>query len=133
MKKIIKILKHSNYFLLLFIVVLPVILTACKDDKDEPTSLIVGTWTCSKHYYLGKDTFIFEKDGSFRWTYDGDWYFQDMYGIYNFDGNILTIINNEGTTWIYFVVSLTESSLVLLSPGFDDPEGESYTYVYYRN
>lgn len=99
--------------------------TACDKDKDkEPDGSIVGKWTCSNHYYGGSDTYTFNKNGKYTWTYSGiaDW-FDDQSGTYTFNGSLLTITNSRGTSFIYVVVGLSDTSMILI-----DEDGYKYTY-----
>ena len=115
------------FFLLTIITLLSALaLSSCKGDDDEEIyeSGIVGKWTSTDHYYKGEDTFVFKKNGTYTWSYRGeaDW-FEDQKGTYTFDGSLLVVTNSSGTTWIYFVMSLSDSTMVIM-----DEEGYYYTY-----
>lgn len=99
-------------------------LSSCGDDDGPNGSSIVGSWTCSKHYYGGSDTYTFKKNGTFSWTYSGtaNW-FDDESGTYTFNGSMLTLTNKRGFSWIYMVVGLSDSSVI-----FIDEDGDKYTY-----
>ena len=99
-------------------------MTSCgNDEPDNKDNSIVGSWTCSNHYHGGTDSFTFKKNGTMSWTYSGSWSFTDFTGTYTFNGSILTVTNSSGTTWVYIVAGLSDSSLVLI-----DEDGDSYTY-----
>lgn len=107
-----------------------VALSSCnKDDDDDSSNPIVGTWSCESHYYGGTDTYTFKSNGTYTWSYRGsaDW-FPDDSGNYAYDSSrsTLTIHNKKGTTWVYFIVSLTSSSFTMM-----DEDGD--TYFYSRN
>lgn len=109
----------------LFAIILPLfVFTGCGDDEpDNDNKSIVGSWTCENHYYGGSDTFTFKKNGTMSWTYKGSWSFTDYTGSYTFNGSILTVTNTKGTTWIYIVAGLSDTTLVMI-----DEDGDSYTY-----
>ena len=105
---------------------------SCGDDNNEKSGgPLVGTWSCSDHYVdrtTGKDatdTYTFRSDGTYTWTCTS-WTTNN--GSYNYDPNsgALIIVNQNGTTWAYFITSLTESSFVLI-----DEDG--YRYRYYKS
>jgi hypothetical protein len=107
-------------------------LASCGDDNDEKSGgPLVGVWSCNEHYVdrttgkVATDTYTFRSDGTYTWNCTS---WTAKYGSYNYDPNsgALIIVNQEGTTWAYFVTSLTESSFVLI-----DEEG--YRYRYYKN
>ena len=115
------------FFLLAIITLLSAFaLSSCKGDDDEELSEsgIVGKWTCNDHYYQGEDTFVFKKNGTYTWSYKGeaDW-FENQEGTYTFDGSLLVITNSHDTTWIYVVMSLSDSTMVIM-----DEDGYYYTY-----
>lgn len=95
-----------------------------KDDDDSIDSGIVGTWTCSNHYYGGSDTYIFKKNGSYEWSYRGSAnLFDPEKGSYTYNGTILTITNNNGTTWVYVVLGISNSTMTIM-----DEDGDKFTY-----
>ncbi len=98
------------------------LLTSC--EKNEPQNGIVGTWSCSNHYYGGADTYTFNSNGTYTWSCTST-YFSDDSGHYAFDKSrsTLTIQNRKGTTWIYVIVSLTSSSFTMM-----DEDGDTYFY-----
>lgn len=98
------------------------ILSSCSED-DKSDNSIVGTWT-SDRFYGGVDTYVFNKNGTYTWTYKGtaDW-FTDHSGTYTYNRAILTIKRKSGRTDVYVVIGLTNTSLVIM-----DDEGDSYTY-----
>lgn len=104
------------------------LLSCNNDDEKDSSSGIVGTWSCNNHYYdhvssgPGTDTFTFKSNGTYEWQCRG-WESQNGRYSYNRDSGILTITNQKGTTWIYIIVSMTESYFVMM-----DEEGDSYTY-----
>lgn len=111
-----------------FVAIITIILPACsKDDDSSYDSGIVGSWTCSDHYYGGSDTYTFKKNGTYEWNYRGtaSW-FDTEKGTYTFNDSILTIKNSKGSTRAYVVLGLTNSSLVIM-----DEDGDTYTY--YKN
>lgn len=121
-------MKHLiKYLLLSIILILPISLVSCEDQDASDNSGIIGTWTCSNHYYGVSDSFTFKKNGNYEWTYSGtvDWY-DSQKGTYTFNGSILTLTNIKGTTWVYVVLGITNSSMILI-----DEDGDKYTY--YKN
>jgi len=97
---------------------------SCGDDNEEGGPL-VGSWTCDNHFYGGSDTYIFKADGTYEWSCRG-WNDDTMKSgkyYYNKDLSTLTITNKKGTTWVYIMVSLTDSFFVIM-----DEDGSTYTY-----
>lgn len=113
-----------RFFSILIIGLMSVVLYSCGDDSsDGGDNALVGSWTCSDHYYAGTDTFTFKKNGTYSWTYNGSWEFKDESGHYTFDGSLLTLAKKSGTPVIYIVLSLSKSYMVLM-----DEDGDRYTY-----
>lgn len=108
--------------LLLFLVT-AVALVSCGDDEDKNMPSIIGSWTSSSHYYGGTDTFTFKKNGTYNWSYSGSMTFEDQTGSYIFNGTTLTVTNKKGTTWLYLVIALSDSSMVIM-----DEDGDKFTY-----
>ena len=119
--------KLFNYLAIWVVIFMGVIFVSC--DKDDDNSPLVGSWSCSNHYYGGSyggtDTYVFKSDGTYMWSCTGDWW-SDQNGRYSYneDEGILTI--NRSATEIYYVISLTQSSFTMM-----DEEGDYYTY--YKN
>lgn len=109
--------------LLLCVIIAGITIFSCSKDEDSDTS-IVGTWSCTDHYYGGTDTYIFKKNGTYRWFYEGeaDW-FSDQNGTYTYNGAILTVTKSSGYTLMYMVIGISKSSLVIM-----DDDGSKYTY-----
>lgn len=106
-------------FILLSIAVLP----SCKKNDGGGSvsdNRIVGTWTCSNHWYGGSDTYVFKSNGKYQWSGP---YSRYESGDYSFNGTILTTSETSGTTRVYTIVALTNSYFVMM-----DMDGDSYTY-----
>lgn len=125
MKKIFK--ATPALLVLLLSIFVSITLYSCDDDDAPNNPGIIGTWTCSNHYYGGSDSYTFKKNGNYEWSYSGtaDW-FDSQKGTYTFNGSILTITNSKGTTWAYVVLGITNSSMIIM-----DEDG--YKYTYYKN
>lgn len=102
-----------------------VVSSSCSSDDNDDNNGLTGTWTCDNHYYAGSDTFVFNSNGTFAWSYSGSWHFEDLSGDYAFDSSrsILTIHSKKGTTWVYVIVSLTPTSFTMM-----DEDGDTYYY-----
>ncbi|MDE7409706.1 MAG: lipocalin family protein [Muribaculaceae bacterium] len=113
--------KITKVILCVFIAVFT--LSSCSKEEELDSS-IVGTWSCSNRYYGGTDTYVFKKNGTYSWFYEGkaDW-FNDENGTYTYNGTILTVTKSSGYTSMYMVIGISKSSLVLM-----DDEGDKYTY-----
>lgn len=118
----------------LLITLLTICILSCSKDSDNidrVESKIVGSWSCDNHYYGGSyggtDTYVFKSDGTYTWSCTGDWW-EDAKGhyVYDEDSGVLLITNSRGTKWVYQILSLTNSSFILV-----DEDG--YRYRYYRN
>ena len=106
----------------MFILLSAIALSSCKkNDGGGGNKQIVGTWTCSHHYYGGSDTFVFKSNGKYQWN--GPSPFPSHSGDYSFNGVILTISKTSGSTNVYTILSLTDSYFVMM-----DEDGDSYTY-----
>lgn len=124
-------MKSINFkgIMMMFLMVCFVVqLSSCKNKDDNASNNpIVGSWTCTDHYYGGSDTFTFKSNGTYTWTYKAikDWSFDDHSGNYAFDQSrsTLTIHSNKGTTWVYIIISLTSKSFTLM-----DEDGDTYYY-----
>lgn len=100
-----------------------IVLPSCKKDdggNGVSDSRIVGTWTCSNHWYGGDDTYVFKSNGKYQWSGP---YSQNESGDYSFNGTILTTSKTSGTTRVYTIVALTNTYFVMM-----DMDGDSYTY-----
>lgn len=97
---------------------------SCSDDDDDGNP-IVGSWSCTNHYYGGTDTYVFKSDNTFTWSCTGEWWDANSgrYS-YNPENGLLIITRKEGT-YVYIVISLSKSSFTIMD------EDES-VYTYYR-
>ena len=96
---------------------------SCSKDDSNP---IVGTWSCSNHYYGGSfggtDTYVFKSNGTYTWSCTGDWW-DDKSGKYTYNEENGLLIIERSTTEMYYVLSLTDSSFTIM-----DEDGSKYTY-----
>lgn len=132
MNKLIK--SRIFFFIAIIAVISSLALSSC--DKPEPETEsetgIVGKWVSNSHYYWGPDTYEFQKDGTYTWRCEnnkcegGTYYIFDDKGTYMFNGSVLTLSKYGGSTTVYIVVNISNSSMVIM-----DEDGDSYTY--YRN
>jgi len=101
-------------------------LTACSNNEDynSEKNEIVGKWTCSDRYYKGSDTFIFKGNNTYEWSYEGlaNW-FKPQKGTYIFNDSILTITTRNGSTSVYIIIGISNSSMVIMNG-----DGDKYTY-----
>lgn len=118
-------MKRKLFYLaaITMIAVLGISVASCDKDSDNP---IVGTWSCSNHYYGGSyggtDTYVFKSNGTYTWSCTGDWW-DDESGKYTYSEKDGLLIIERSTTEIYYVLSLTESSFTIM-----DEDGDKYTY-----
>ena len=114
--------KQVIYGLTFMLIVLSaVVLPSCmKSDGGDGNSQIVGTWTCTNHWYGGSDTYVFKSNGKYEWSRPN---LDVEYGDYSFNGVILTTSSKTGATRVYTILSLTDSYFVMM-----DEDGDSYTY-----
>lgn len=99
-----------------------ILLTSCKknnNDTNDTTSGIVGTWTCSNHWYGGPDTYVFKSNGKYQWSGP----FSSESGDYSFNGAMLTTSSSTSVTRVFTIISLTDTYFVMM-----DQEASSYTY-----
>lgn len=105
----------------MFIVLSTIVLPSCKkNDEGGSNNQIVGTWTCSNHWYGGSDTYVFRSNGKFQWNGPYD---KAEYGDYSFNGVILTTSSASGVMRVFTILSLTNTYLVMM-----DQDGDSYKY-----
>lgn len=62
MKKIFK--ATPALLVLLLSIFVSITLYSCDDDDAPNNPGIIGTWTCSNHYYGGSDSYTFKKTGT---------------------------------------------------------------------
>ena len=108
--------------------ILSLCVVACsKDDNDENISQIIGSWTCSNHYYYGPDTYTFNNNGRYYWTCskypDPSNSTENGVYTYNINSGLLTLCSDKGISRLY-IVSFSSSDTFLLT----DEDGYSYTY-----
>lgn len=105
----------------MFIVLSTIVLPSCKkNDEGGNNNQIVGTWTCSNHWYGGSDTYVFRSNGKFQWNGPYD---KAEYGDYSFNGVILTTSSASGVMRVFTILSLTNTYFVMM-----DQDGDSYKY-----
>lgn len=109
----------------MFIFIALTMLSCSKDEPNESSNPLVGTWSCSNHYYGGTDYYHFNSNGTFTWECPGSW-FDSQTGHYTFDNGLLFIVDSEGTSWIYMVEFSTSKNVMFLT----DEDG--YTYGYFK-
>lgn len=123
-----KTINKWNVWAIILVAIMSIGLVSC--SKDDKNNALVGSWSCSNHYYGGSyggiDTYVFKSNGTYEWSCTGDWW-DDISGrySYNSDEGILTIDRN-GYTNVYIIASITDSSFLMI-----DEEGDYYTY--YKN
>ena len=99
-------------------------LTACggDDDNNGGGSLLIGTWSMSGTYY-----YSYETNGRFPESciLEGDLIYTDT-GSYSFNGGVLVHNFDDGRSYTYFIVMLTDSQLVYMD---DDGDTRTLTRV----
>jgi len=111
------------------VMLLSLLLVSCENANVSSNSL-VGTWSCSNHYYDGVDTYTFKSNGTYTWTLiktcdccedkeeHGDY-------SYNKQSGTLTLSKRTGSTKIYLITSITKDYFVIMDNDLD-------CYTYYK-
>lgn len=123
-------MKSNKFWSIILMVVMmlgdAIVFSSCDKDGNDASSIsIVGTWSCTRHYYGGTDTFTFKSNGTYTWSYKGSRDYPNDYGNYAFDPSRSTLVihNRKGTIWSYVIISLTSSSFTIM-----DEDGDTYCY-----
>lgn len=112
---------------ILLVMLMGLMLVSCENANVSSNSL-VGTWSCSNHYYDGIDTYTFKSNGTYTWnlikTCDccDDKHESGDYS-YNKEIGTLTLSKRTGRTEIYLITSVTKNYFVIM-----DDNADCYTY-----
>lgn len=125
MKNLFKETRLATMMVLLFSCV--AFISCSDDDKDNSSSLIVGTWSCSSdvhhHYCDGTHYYTFNSNGTYTWECP-DPLTNNRNGYYTFDDGLLTISASNGWLGASYLAQFPDKNTLILI----DRDGDNMTY-----